>query len=65
MDTNAQHKLFMLRLWRETTTDPWRIAIQDGTGAKPIGLPNTTALIAHLEHAMTDASDHAISLKRF
>ena len=44
-----EHKLLILRLWRDTPNDAWRIAIQSPSTNKMIGLPDTSALQAYVD----------------
>ena len=47
-----EHKLFVLRMWREAPTDIWRLAIQPSDAPKAHGLPTIDALLAFMRAEM-------------
>lgn len=53
--TNDLHKVFVLRLWREKSTDIWRLAIQSRSAAQPHGLPTLAALTEFVQSEMDAA----------
>jgi hypothetical protein len=49
-------RLFVLRLWRETTESPWRAALRPAGGAAPQGFADLVQLAAYLL-ALDDAHE--------
>ncbi len=50
--TTREHMLFILRVWRDTPDDRWRLAIQPSGESQPRGLPDSAALQAYVDTVM-------------
>lgn len=44
-----EYKLFLLRMWRDTPEDSWRISIQPNDQSKQIGIATLDALLAFMQ----------------
>lgn len=51
---STKHKVFLLKLWRDSAEVEWRLAIQQPNHGEQRGLPSLTDLTAYLEQAMLE-----------
>ena len=53
-----EHKLLILRLWRDAPDDAWRLAIQTPDTTQMIGLSDTSALQTYIDAIMQGQIAH-------
>lgn len=49
-----EYKLFLLRVWRETPQDEWRISIQENHQSIQMGMPNLDALLNYVREELRE-----------
>jgi len=52
MRRSADYHAFLLRLWRENNTAPWRFAIQQHQDHEPLGFATLNELLTFLHYLM-------------